>query len=137
MFRSPMINLYSRDLGRAQSFYQSLGFQETFRTPVDGPPIHVEWRRYEFHLGIATIVSARADHGLTPHGEGRWIEIVLWTDDVDRAVGTLVAAGSPLISPPHDFLDGRLRMAWVSDPEGNPIQIVQRRAATTGKTALD
>jgi hypothetical protein len=30
MFRSPQINIYSRDLAKAQSFYASLGFKETF-----------------------------------------------------------------------------------------------------------
>ena len=38
MFRSPQINIYSRDLAKAQSFYASLGFKETFRTPSTGKP---------------------------------------------------------------------------------------------------
>ena len=42
MFRSPQINIYSRDLTEAQSFYASLGFKETFRTPSTGNPSHVE-----------------------------------------------------------------------------------------------
>jgi hypothetical protein len=29
--------------------------------------------------------------------------------------------------PPHDFLDGELRAGWLTDPDGNPIQIVRRR----------
>ena len=39
----------------------------------------------------------------------------------------LTAAGAPVLSPAHDFLDGRLRAGWVADPGGNPIQIVQRK----------
>jgi catechol 2,3-dioxygenase-like lactoylglutathione lyase family enzyme len=35
-FKSPMINLYSRDLRRAVAFYSELGFIETFRTPASG-----------------------------------------------------------------------------------------------------
>jgi catechol 2,3-dioxygenase-like lactoylglutathione lyase family enzyme len=127
MFRSPLINIYSRDLAKAQSFYASLGFKETFRTPPTGNPIHVELQLDGFKLGIATIESAQQGHGLATGGEGRWIEVVLWTDDTDAAIERLTAAGAPVLSPAHDFLDGRLRAGWVADPDGNPIQIVQRK----------
>jgi len=126
-FRAPMINLYSRDLRRAAAFYSEMGFVETFRTPVSGEPVHVELKLDGFTLGIATIEAARDHHGLRPDGAGRWIEIVVWTDDTDAALSALVAKGAPLLSPAHDFLDGRLRAAWIADPDGNPIQLAQRR----------
>jgi catechol 2,3-dioxygenase-like lactoylglutathione lyase family enzyme len=123
-----MINLYSRDLLRSVAFYSELGFVETFRTPASGEPVHIELRLDGFTLGIATLEGAREHHGLRPEGEGRGIEVVLWTDDTDSAVSALVAKGAPLLSPAHDFLDGKLRAAWIADPDGNPIQLVQRRA---------
>jgi catechol 2,3-dioxygenase-like lactoylglutathione lyase family enzyme len=122
-----MINLYSRDLARAMSFYTDLGFVETFRTPISGSPEHVELALDGLKLGIATVEAARA-HGLNPEGDGRWIEIVLWTDDTNAAVSALIAKGTRLLSPAHDFLDGRLRSAWIADPDGNPIQLVQQKA---------
>ena len=131
-FKSPMINLYSRDLRRAVAFYSQLGFFESFRTPATGDPAHIELKLDGFTLGIATIEAAQDHHGLRPHGEGRWIEIVVWSDDTDAAVDTLAAAGAPVLSPPHDFLDGRLRAAWIADPDGNPIQIVQRKGYRLG-----
>jgi predicted enzyme related to lactoylglutathione lyase len=123
-----MINLYSRDLPRAMAFYAELGFVETFRTPASGEPVHVQLKLDGFSLGIATVEAAKADHGLRPEGEGRWIEIVLWTDDVDAAMRALAARGVPILTPAHDFLEGRLRAAWISDPDGNPIQLVQRKS---------
>jgi len=126
-FSAPMINLYSRDLVRAAAFYSQLGFVETFRTPESGDPAHVEFKLDGFTLGIATIEAARETHGLRPEGEGRWIEIVVWTEDTDAAVSALVARGAPLLSAAHDFLDGKLRSAWIADPDGNPIQLVQRK----------
>ena len=126
-FRSPMINLYSKDLRRAVAFYERLGFVETFRTPAHGDPAHIELTLGTFILGIATVEAAREIHGLRPEGEGRWIEIALWTDDTDAAVSALTATGVSVLSPAHDFLDGRLRSAWIADPDGNPIQLVQRR----------
>lgn len=127
-FSRPMINLYSRDLQRAARFYAALGFKETFRTPASGKPVHVELALDGFTLGIATIEAARGDHGLAPTGDGRWIEIVLWVDDVDQAVDDLVAEGAYLLSPAHDFLDGKLRSGWVTDPDGNPLQLVQQKS---------
>ena len=88
---------------RLVEFYEGLGFRETFRTPEVGVPIHVE-------------VSL----------DGRPVEILLWTDDADRAYARLTAEGAPSLSPPHDWLSN-LRLAWVADPDGNPIQLAQRR----------
>jgi catechol 2,3-dioxygenase-like lactoylglutathione lyase family enzyme len=127
VFSSPMINLYSSDLPRTLAFYGSLGFTETFRTPASGDPVHVELTLDGFKIGIAARDAARADHGLSPGEGGRSIEIVLWTTDTDAAVRKLQDLGAQLLSPAHDFLDGKLRAAWVADPDGNPIQLVQRK----------
>jgi catechol 2,3-dioxygenase-like lactoylglutathione lyase family enzyme len=127
IFRSPQINLYSRDLPRAAAFYRKLGFVQTFRTPEKGPADHIELKLGGFTLGIATFEAARTQHGLHPGGDGRWIEVVLQTDNADKAVRDLVAMGAPLISAPHDFAGGRNRAGWVADPDGNPIQIYQQK----------
>jgi catechol 2,3-dioxygenase-like lactoylglutathione lyase family enzyme len=126
-FKAPMINLYSRDLARAVAFYSQLGFVETFRTPASGEPSHIQLALDGFTLGIATVEAARDHHGLRPEGEGRWIEIVVWTDDTDAALRELVAKGAPVLSHAHDFLGAKLRAAWIADPDGNPIQLVQRQ----------
>ena len=102
-------------------------FVEAFRTPASGEPVHIELTLDGFTLGIATMEAAKQHHSLRPGGEGRWIEIVVWTDDTDAALNALVAKGAPLLSPAHDFLDGKLRAAWIADPDGNPVQLVQRR----------
>jgi hypothetical protein len=58
---------------------------ESFRTHSLAS-VHVELRLDGFTLGIASIEAARDHHGLRPEGDGRWIEIVLWTDDTNAAV---------------------------------------------------
>jgi predicted enzyme related to lactoylglutathione lyase len=132
MFRRPAINIYTRDLSRLVAFYEELGFRETFRAPTDGAPVHVEVALDGFTIGIASASAAAADHGLTPQLGGRQVEIVLWTDDVDRDFARLTADGAPTLSPPHDFLSD-LRLAWVADADGNPIRLVQRRKGTANK----
>jgi len=128
MFSSPAINVYSHDVMRLVAFYEGLGFRETFRTPREGTPVHVELVLDGFTIGIASVDAAAADHGLRPELGGRPVEIVLWTDDTDGSYERLTAGGAPSLSPPHDFLSD-LRLAWVADPDGNPIQLVQKRDA--------
>lgn len=126
MFRTPQVTLYSRDLQRALAFYTELGFVEAFRYPKDGAPEHVELLLDGFNLGIATVATAIENHGLSPNLEGRGVELVLWTDDTEAAFARLLSLGARALSAPHDWL-GTLRVAWVADPDDNPIQIVQKR----------
>ena len=70
-FSSPAINVYSRDVVRLVTFYEGLGFHETFRTPKDGTPDHVELVLDGFTIGIASVEAAIADHGLNPNLGGR------------------------------------------------------------------
>ena len=78
--RNPAINIYSHDLGRLVTFYERLGFRETFRTPQQGAAVHVELTLDQFTIGIASVDAAVADHGLHPDLGGRPIELVLWTE---------------------------------------------------------
>ena len=126
-FGNPQVNIYVDDVPASAAFYERLGFRESFRTPPAGEPLHVELRLDDLVLGIASVTSARADHGLDVRTDGRSVEICVWTDDVDTAHDELVAAGAPSLSAPHDWLDGRLRVAWVGDPTGNPVELVHRR----------
>jgi catechol 2,3-dioxygenase-like lactoylglutathione lyase family enzyme len=124
IFTTPQVILFSADLPRAVAFYTRLGFEETFRVPTDGEPIHVDLRLDGYTLGIASVASTRDDHGLDPIAEGQRAAVILWTDDTAAAYDDLVAGGVPGIAGPHVWL-GRLLIAWVCDPDGNPVQIVQ------------
>lgn len=123
-FRTPQVILFSADVERAAAFYVSLGFVETFRVPTDGEPIHVDLLLDGYKLGIASLDSTREDHGLDPVAEGQRAAVILWTDDVDAAFAELTARGAAALAPPTVWL-GRLRLAWVADPDGHPVQLVQ------------
>ncbi|GAB4110520.1 MAG: hypothetical protein Fur005_11180 [Roseiflexaceae bacterium] len=131
-YYDPAINYYVDDVERAVRFYsEHFGLIETFRTPEDGTLLHVEVRSGPLILGLAAKEAARAMHGL-PVGEGGSprAEVVIWTDDVDLAYQTLLAHGVPGLSAPHNFL-GRLRAAWVIDPDENPVEIVAQLFASS------
>ena len=132
LFRDPQVNYYVEDVERSVRFYVDLfNFEETFRTPTEGMPEHVELRLGGLILGLASNESARNTHGLTTGGGNPRAEVCLWTDDVDAAHATLVAQGVPSLSEPHDFLNGHLRAAWLADPDGNPVEIVMRGKQTS------
>ena len=129
MFHDPQINLYVADVETSVRFYcENFGFAETFRTPRDGQPIHVEMRLGGLILGVASFESARSIHGLDVASGPPRGEVVLWTIDVDEAYEMLTARGARPLSKPHDFLTN-LRSAWVADPDGNPVQMVMRRSS--------
>jgi len=124
VFRSPQIVLFSRDVERAAAFYTGLGFSEVFRVPDQGPPIHVDLMLDGYRIGVASVESTRDDHGLDPVGAGQRAAVILWTDDTQAAFDDLVARGCPVLAPPMRWLD-RLLIAWVADPDGHPVQVVQ------------
>jgi Glyoxalase/Bleomycin resistance protein/Dioxygenase superfamily len=128
VFRSAQVVLFSRDVERLAAFYMDLGFDEMFRVPTDGDPIHIDVELDGYRIGIASIDSTRDDHGLQPVGEGQRAAVILWTDDVNGAYEELMSQGQPDLHPPHVWLD-RLLIAWTADPDGHPMQLVQQLKA--------
>jgi catechol 2,3-dioxygenase-like lactoylglutathione lyase family enzyme len=119
-------NLYSAHVEQTVAFYVRLGFRERFRTPREGSPIHVELELEGFTLGVADVESARRDHGLDVTADGRGAEVCVWVEDTDATYHDLLARGATTMSEPHDWLEN-LRVAWVSDPDGHPVELVQTR----------
>jgi catechol 2,3-dioxygenase-like lactoylglutathione lyase family enzyme len=124
-FTDPQVILFVSDCETAARFYACFGFVETFRTP-ETPPVKIELQKGGFALGLALPGPAAASHGITPVTAGHRACITLWTDDVEAAHALALAAGATDHAGPHPFLDGRLRVAFVEDPDGHPVQLVQR-----------
>jgi hypothetical protein len=98
---------------------------ETFRIPQEGAPVHVDLQLDDYKIGFASVDSARQDHGLNPVASGQRATITLWTQDTAKAYRALTALGIPGLAAPSVWL-GRLLIAWVQDPDGHPVQLVQR-----------
>src|SRR5258707_12628921 len=65
MFVTGLVNLYTRDIEAGLHFYRDLlGLAETFRTPTEGIPEHVELRLNGFTVGLGTVEAARNVHGV-------------------------------------------------------------------------
>jgi predicted enzyme related to lactoylglutathione lyase len=126
-FTDPQVILFVADCERAAAFYGHFGFGETFRTSAS-EPVKIEMALGGFGLGLALPGPAAKSHGIDPVDQGHRACITLWTDDVDAAYKLALEAGAADHAAPHPFLDGRLRVAFVVDPDGHPVQLVQRVA---------
>ena len=127
MFVSALVNLYTRDIEAAVAFYRDqLGFTETFRTPTEGVPAHVELVLDGFTLGLGDVVAAKTVHGVDATPGAPAMVVVVWCDDVDAAYERLTAAGAPGLIEPHDVGNGN-RNALLRDPDGNLLEIVAKQ----------
>jgi lactoylglutathione lyase len=130
MFSDALVNLYTRDIEAGIRFYHGLlGFRETFRTPKQGVPTHVEFRVGGFTLGLGTVEAAKQAHGVDAVPGSPGMALVFWTEDCDRTFEALRQAGVPVVQPPHDVGNSN-RRALLRDPDGNLVEIVAKvRAA--------
>jgi len=127
MFTSAFVNLYTADIEAGIRFYRDrLGFVETFRTPTEGVPEHVELELNGFGLGLGTVEAAKRVHGIDAVPGSPAMVVVVWCEDVDAAFERLSGAGSPVIQAPHDT-GSRNRNALLRDPDGNLVEIVSKR----------
>lgn len=127
VFATRLVNLYTNDIEASLAFYRDLfDFVETFRTPREGVPTHVELQLNGFTLGLGTVEAAKLAHGVeAPPGSPAMV-LVVWTDEVDTAHEELVAVGVPTVQPPHGSGNGN-RSALLRDPDGNLVEIVAKR----------
>jgi lactoylglutathione lyase len=126
MYVTDLVNLYTRDIGAGLRFYRDLlGFAETFRTPAEGVPEHVELQLNGFTVGLCTVEAARRVHGVEAVPGSPAMVLVVWTDDVDSACEELAAARVPVLQPPHETGNNN-RNALLRDPDGNLVEIVAK-----------
>lgn len=129
MFTTGFVNLYTNDIESGIRFYcDLLGFRETFRTPKEGVPEHVEFALERFTLGLGTVEAARRVHGVDGAPGAPSAVVVVWCDDVDAEFERLTSAGVRVEQEPHDTGNDN-RNALLRDPDGNLVEIVSKRAA--------
>jgi lactoylglutathione lyase len=128
MYTTGLVNLYTRDILASTRFYvELLGFQETFRTPREGTPEHVEFVLGGFKVGLGTVEAAARVHGIDAEPGSPSMVLVIWCDDVDAAFEKLMTGGVPVIQAPHDTGNNN-RNALLRDPDGNLVEIVSKRS---------
>jgi lactoylglutathione lyase len=106
----PIISV--RDLARTRSFYEQLGFSQTYQFPPEGEPGFVTMERGSSSIGIGAGGATDADRF------AYWV----YVDDVDATLGRLQATGAPIVTEPEDQPWGE-RVASTRDPDGNLVHL--------------
>lgn len=125
-FEAVQINLWCQDVDRCAEFFRRLGMPERFRFPADGEPHQVEVEAAGVRIGFTSARVGEELYGI-PTTPGANTEVVLWCDDVDGLHEAALRAGGGTVTGPADSPDGRLRFAWLRDPEGHRVKFVQGR----------
>lgn len=125
------VNLFCADVERCALFFEALGLRRAFRYPPTGTPAKVEVEGAGVRVGFDDVDVANdiADLGVVPP-QARSAEVALWVTDVDALHARAVAAGGRSLRAPMDGPDGRLRYAWVLDPEGHQVKLLRHRRVT-------
>jgi lactoylglutathione lyase len=126
-YREAFPIVYTSDLPLALAFYRdALGMTETFRFPSKGVPTFVSLTLADNSgLALADKGSTPPHHGLPMQLGAGAFELCVYTDDVDDAVAQLRTAGHAVLYEPANQPWGQ-RMAYVADPDGNPVMICAR-----------
>ena len=117
--------MYTRDVQASAAFYeQLLGFARQYQFPPDGDdPGYVSLRRDESDLGIVHESSPRELIGVSM-GDGPRFELFVYVDDVDESVERMRDASVTILREPEDMPWGE-RVAFVADPDGNPVTLAE------------
>jgi catechol 2,3-dioxygenase-like lactoylglutathione lyase family enzyme len=123
------------DLDSQQRWYQeALGLSEVVeRFELPEPHVRTVVLRAPNGLRVELIEreGSRAQSFSDPlqaaliQGFGHW---ALEVDDVDQAFAALSAAGAESVSPPAPAVQPGARFAYVRDPEGNLLEVIQSAA---------
>lgn len=128
MISSGLVNVFTQDIEKALDFYQGiLGLPESFRTPKEGVPEHVEMSAGDFVVAISTAEAAERVYGVNVSTGVAAMSLVFWVDDVDATFDAVTAAGAPALTAPRDAGNNN-RNAVVRDPDGTLVELVAKRS---------
>jgi lactoylglutathione lyase len=111
----------AHDLDRALEFYALLGIRESFRlNREDGSLMLI----YLHVAGDRFVEMFPGGPPPDPNRKGSFMHLCLLVDDLQATVARLRAAGVAIDREPKVGLD-RNWQAWIHDPDGNPIELMQ------------
>jgi lactoylglutathione lyase len=112
--------IYTKDVPGLVAFYERLGFEVTFRFPPDSDDGYASLSRGSSELGIVNADFPRDQIGVEVGDRPRF-EMFVYVEELDAFVDGL---GAPVLQAPTDMPWGE-RLAYVTDPDGNPVALAQ------------
>lgn len=125
--------LHAGDLQRSLRFYRDeLGFTLEYRWPVKGDPEYLYLERESSGLGIGR--PDKSAHGLPVRaGPPATFTLCVYVSDLDALYARLLEHGVAGRAAPADKPWGE-RIAFVGDPDGYPILLIQKATAAESKS---
>lgn len=117
--------IYTKDVGRLARFYALLGFDVVYQFPPDGEPGYASLKRGVSELGITDASWPKERIGVELGKHPRF-EMFVYVEQLDSFVEELRHEGVPVLADPDDMPWGE-RLAYVADPDGNPVVLAQNR----------
>lgn len=120
--------VFAQQVAATAGFYERLGFTRFAQNPPTGEPSYVGLRRGPAEVAIVDTTWPKEQYGGTI-GKGLRFEIFVFVDEVDVTLEQLRREGVPVLRGPVDMPWGE-RVAYVSDPDGNPVALASLTASS-------
>ena len=108
------------DLDASLAFYAQLNLHEAFRLHRDDGSLMLVY----LHVGGDRFLELFPNGPEPREPDGSFMHLCLVSDDIQADVDKLRRAGVAIQRDVKLGLDGNLQ-AWVADPDGNPIELMQ------------
>lgn len=124
-----------RDLEALTGWYkEAFGLKKVFEFQLEGPGLsavvleHPHGWRIELLARPGSAPGLRAPDPLTAALTEGYGHFAVTTPELDPVYEALVAHGAGEVMPPGPSPEPGIRMAWVTDPEGNLIELIEKNA---------
>ena len=112
------------DLDAALAFYELFGITESFRLLNDNGDVRLIYLHVSGDRFIELFPGGPEPADRAPVAQQSYRHLCLVTDDIEGMVEHLRANGVIIDTEPKVGLDFNTQ-AWVKDPDGNPIELMQ------------
>ena len=121
-----------KDLDKTLDFYcEKLGFQKLFNLKNEDGSIWIQYVKIAEDQFLEFFPEAP---GCKPYAGQSYRHIALQTDDIRAEVERLRQLGVTIDREVEEGLDGSLQ-AWITDPDGNPIELMQLTEKSLQRTS--
>jgi catechol 2,3-dioxygenase-like lactoylglutathione lyase family enzyme len=112
------------DLDAALTFYGLFGIKESFRLLKDDGTVRLVYLHVAGDRFLELFPGGPAPDNRAPTAQQSYRHLCLITDDIEGMVEHLRSHGITIDTEPKVGLDFNTQ-AWVKDPDGNPIELMQ------------
>jgi lactoylglutathione lyase len=110
------------NIDRSVAFYKALGFEEVGRMPIRDEAINV----FMGLPGDGPRLELTYNHGVDGYELGTgYNHIAITAEDLDATLARLADQGIEPEKPPYRVREGGSRLAFVRDPDGYRIELIE------------